>query len=150
MLADATARKDEEVDGAVPMTEEVAWAILHRNEELFEQADVSAILQGFHDDVVVRFAEIPEFRGKEALKRFLAARFARQRGYRLRKSLRAIGPDQGVVVGTWTGEWEDTRTGKRMRGRGTEVLTMRHGLCTEWDATFNVWEDGAAPTSAIL
>jgi nuclear transport factor 2 (NTF2) superfamily protein len=132
------------------LTIEDARAILHRNEELFGRADLPAILEGFHSDVIVKFADIPEIRGKAALEKFLAARFARQKGYRLRKALRAFEPQSGTIVGSWTGEWEDGRTGKAMRGRGTEILTVRDGLCVEWDATFNMWEDGAGPATSLL
>lgn len=132
------------------LTTEDAQAILRRNEVLFSRADLPAILGGFHNDVIVKFADIPEIRGKAALEKFLAARFARQKGYRLRKALRAFEPQSGTIVGTWTGEWEDGRTGKAMRGRGTEILIVRDGLCVEWDATFNMWEDGAGPATTLL
>lgn len=133
-----------------PARQSVAAAevILRSYEELFARADVAGILAGFADDVRVRFADIPEFRGKAALERFLRARFARQSGYRLSKTL--IATDADLIVGGWTGEWTDANTGKRMRGRGIECIRLRGRLCCEWDAVFNVWEDGGQPAAQIV
>ena len=41
------------------------------------RADLAAIKQGFTEDAVARFADFPEMRGREAIMRFLRARFAR-------------------------------------------------------------------------
>lgn len=125
-----------------------AQAVLSNYETLFMKADVPGILAGFADTVIVRFADVPDFIGKPALEKFLKARFVRQKGYRLRKTLRAV--TGNVIVGSWVGEWTDAVTGKAMQGRGTECITLRDGLCTEWDATFNMWPVGEPPASAIL
>lgn len=95
------------------ITIEEAMGLLRRNEELFARAAVREILEGFTDDVIVEFADVPRVEGKPALERFLAARFARQTNYRLRKTLRAI--NGNVIIGTWTGEWQDAVTGKLPR-----------------------------------
>ena len=56
-------------------------------EDAFGAADLAAIEQGFTEDAVARFADFPEMRGREAIMRFLRARFARTQGYRLTKTL---------------------------------------------------------------
>jgi nuclear transport factor 2 (NTF2) superfamily protein len=75
----------------------------------FENQNVESILGGYTDDVVIRFADVPEVRGKIAAERFLRARFARQRNYRLNKVLRMV--DRNMVGNYWDGEWEDAKTG---------------------------------------
>ena len=41
-------------------------------------------------------------------------------------------------------------TGKSMLGRGTEIWTMRGRQIASWDATFNAWEKGGAPTTPVV
>lgn len=112
-------------------------------EKAFGDGDIDVIMAGFTDDVVVRFADQPELRGKEAVKKFLVARFSRQKGYRLKKQLRVL--DGNMIGNYWDGEWEDAYTGKAMIGRGTEFWTIRDGRVSVWEATFNVWERDAPP-----
>jgi len=64
-----------------------ALKIVQRAEDTFNRGDVDAILGRYADDVVIRFAGIPEIRGKAAAEKFLRARFARQKNYRLKKTL---------------------------------------------------------------
>jgi nuclear transport factor 2 (NTF2) superfamily protein len=127
---------------------EEARRLVKRVESLFAQADIKGIMAGYTDDVVVRFADFPEIKGKPEVERFLTARFARQKNYRLRKDLRTL---MGSIIGNyWEGEWEDAKTGKKMMGRGTEFWTMRDGKVALWEATFNVWEAGGKPVSPIV
>ena len=42
-----------------------------------------------------------------------------------------------VMSNVWDGEWEDAETGKRMKGFGVEVWTMRDGKIAIWEASFN-------------
>lgn len=112
-------------------------------EKAFGDGDIDAIMAGFTDDVVVRFADQPEISGKEDVRKFLETRLARQKGYRLQKQLRML---EGNMLGNcWDGEWEDSFTGKIMLGRGTEFWTLRGGRVALWEASFNVWERDAAP-----
>ena len=60
-----------------------ALKIVQRAEDTFNRGDVDAILGRYADDVVIRFAGIPEIRGKAAAEKFMRARFARQKNYRL-------------------------------------------------------------------
>lgn len=126
---------------------EAALAMVRRAEETFGNRDVESILDGFTDDVVIRFADLPELQGKTAAEKFLRARFARQDNYRLTKTLRML---SGNMIGNyWEGDWDDPRTGKKMKGRGTEFWTVRDGKVAVWEAAFNVWEDGAGPVTPL-
>ena len=133
---------------AQPVTREFALKLVKHVEDIFGRGDVDAILQGYTDDIVIRFADIPEIRGKAAAEKFLRARLARQRNYRLKKDLRML---EGDMLGNfWDGEWEDAVTGKTMCGRGTEFWTIRDGKVALWEATFNVWEKGGRPQTPLV
>src|SRR5712664_3828939 len=97
-------------------TEAQANALLRAVEDMFHRRDVDALVHGFTEDCVVRFAEQPERRGRAALRELFTARLARQRNYRLRKALLAL--DGNVLANAWDGMWEDRDSGKPMRGRG--------------------------------
>ncbi len=109
-------------------------------EESFAAKDIERIASGWTEDIVIRFAGFPEILGKEEGRKWLAFRFSRQKDYRIRKTIRAI---TGHVIGdSWTGEWIDAGTGKKMQGFGMEFLTMRDGKIAVWEAAFNGWEAG--------
>ena len=129
------------------LSESDAKQLLTTYERLFSAKDIPAIMDGFADDVIVTFADQPEIKGKLALRAFLEARFARQKDYRLNKTLRCVSGD--LVVGTWTGNWQDAKTGAKMVGRGTELIYVRNGRCYQWDATFNTWEEGKGPSTPL-
>ena len=137
-----------DVKAANTPTRDFALKLVQGAEDAFGKGDVEAILRAYTDDVVIRFADIPEIRGKAAAERFLRARFARQRNYRLRKTLRML---EGNLIGNyWDGAWEDAQTGKPMVGRGTEFWTIRDGKIAIWEATFNAWEEGGKPQTPVL
>jgi len=125
-----------------------AQAVLDRAQEVMSAGDIREIMKTFAADVVVRFADFPETRGKPPLEQFLRARFARQKNYRLHKKLRAVSGN--VIVGYWEGDWEDGHDGRQMQGRGMEILTMRGGEIAEWEVTFNVWQTGSLPSLPIV
>ena len=127
---------------------ETAMHMVVAAQRAFGSADIEAALDGFTDDVVVRFADLPEISGKAALERFLRARFARQRNYRLTKHLRMV--DGDMVGNVWEGNWEDAQSGQKMLGRGIEFWTVRDGKISVWEATFNVWKDGGGPVTPIV
>jgi nuclear transport factor 2 (NTF2) superfamily protein len=130
------------------LTLDEAHGYLATFERLFSAADVEGILACFPDRFVIRFADFPEMNTKDQLEAWLRARFARQRDYRIKKTLMAL---SGNVIGSmWTAEWIDTKTGKTMEGRGAEFCEMRDGLLAVWHAAFNVWEKGGGPTLAIV
>ena len=123
-----------------PRTVEEARAFVSRVESLFMPWDIEGLLAGFTDDCVVRFGDMPEFRGKAPLERLFRGRSERQRDYRLRKELRAL--MGGTIANYWEGEWEDRVTGAKMAGRGVEIWIMRDGKIAVWEAAFNTNETG--------
>lgn len=134
--------------GEDPWSAEQANALLRAVEDMFHRVDVEALVRGFTEDCVFRFSEQPEGRGREALRKLFEGRLSRQKGYRLRKTLRAL---QGnVLANTWEGTWEDRASGKKMAGYGVEVWRMRDGMIARWDASFSVWEEGGERRSAVM
>jgi nuclear transport factor 2 (NTF2) superfamily protein len=122
--------------GRNPRTIEEAQAFVQYVESLFMPWNIDALVGGFTQDCVVRFGTVPEFRGRDALRAFFAARSARQKGYRLKKEFRALMND--TLTNVWDGQWEDADSGVRMRGFGVEVWVMRDGRIAVWEAAFNV------------
>ena len=129
------------------MSVEEVQAMLAGIVEAFDRQDVERLAAGWTEDIVIRFADFPEIRGKEAAKQWLASRFARQKGYALVKSFQAVCGD--IVGDSWTGAWTDAVTGKKMRGKGMEFLTMRSRKIAVWEAVFNAWEEGSQETVPI-
>ena len=97
---------------------------------------------------MARFADFPEMHGRDAIMGFLRARFARTKGYRLKKTLHVQMGD--MLANTWDASWEDAQTGRPMLGRGTEIWRVRDGRIALWDATFNVWEKGGPPATPVV
>jgi nuclear transport factor 2 (NTF2) superfamily protein len=125
-----------------------ANTLLRAVEDMFHRRDVDALVNGFTEDCIVRFAEQPERRGRAALRQLFAARLARQKDYRLTKTLMAL--DGNVLANIWEGTWVDRETGKSMAGRGVEVWAMRDGMIAVWDAAFNIWEHGGERKSPVM
>jgi nuclear transport factor 2 (NTF2) superfamily protein len=130
------------------LTFDDAQAVSERAQRLPNAGDVSKVMKTFTSDVVVRFADFPETCGRPPLEAFLRGRFARQRNYRLQKQLRAV--SGSVIVCYWDAEWEDGNDGRKMEGRGIELLTMRGDEIAKWEATFNVGRKGDAPSLPIV
>jgi nuclear transport factor 2 (NTF2) superfamily protein len=125
-----------------------ALKIVQRAEDTFNGGDIDAILGRYADDVVIRFAGIPEISGKSAAEIFLRARFARQRNYRLKKTLFMV---EGFKIGaTYTASWDDVKTGKHMLGRGAEFWQYRGSKLVLWEAALNVWEEGSDSAAMFL
>jgi nuclear transport factor 2 (NTF2) superfamily protein len=134
--------------GEEAWTVEQANALLRAVEDMFHRVDIEALVHGFTDDCVVRFAGQPERRGRDALRTFFTARLARQKNYRLHKTLLAL--DGNVLANLWEGTWEDRDTGAATSGRGLEVWRMRDGMIAVWDAAFNVWETAGPRKSPVM
>ena len=126
--------------GRNPQTIDEARAFVAQVEALFMPWNIPELLAGFTDDCVVRFGDLPEFRGKAALEQLFRSRSERQKDYRLRKELRALAGD--TIANYWEGEWEDRATGAQMAGRGVEIWIMRDGKIAVWEAAFNFNEAG--------
>src|SRR5215468_7358122 len=123
-----------------PRTIEEARDFVANVESLFMPWDIPKLVAGFTDDCIVRFGDMPEFRGKAALEKLFRGRSERQKDYRLSKELRALTGD--TIANYWEGEWEDRVTGAKMKGRGVEIWIMRDGKITVWEAAFNTNEAG--------
>src|SRR5579885_2983231 len=102
--------------GRNPKTIDEARAFVAHVESLFMPWNIPALLAGFTEDCIVKFGDLPEFRGRPALEQLFRSRGERQKHYRLRKELRALMGD--VIANYWEGEWEDRPTGRKMSGRG--------------------------------
>ena len=110
--------------------------------------DIPELLAGFTDDCIVRFGDLPEFRGKVALEKLFRGRSERQKDYRLRKEFRALMGD--TIANYWEGEWEDRLTGAKMTGRGVEIWVMRDGRIAVWEAAFNTNEAGKPSAMGLV
>src|SRR5262245_23723837 len=108
-----------------PQTIEEARAFVAHVESLFMPWNIVGLLAGFTDDCVVRFGDLPEFRGKVALEKLFRGRGERQKDYRLRREFRALMGD--TIANYWEGQWEDRVIGASMTGRGVEIWVMRNG-----------------------
>ncbi len=126
--------------GCNPKTLDEARAFVAHVESLFLPWNIPALLAGFTEDCIVKFGDLPEFRGRPELEQLFRSRSERQKDYRLRKELRALMGD--VIANYWEGEWEDRPTGRKMSGRGVEIWRMRDGKIAVWEAAFNVNEAG--------
>jgi nuclear transport factor 2 (NTF2) superfamily protein len=119
-----------------PRTQEEARAFVAHVESLFMPWNLDALAEGFTEDCVVRFGNVPEFRGRAAVRTFFAARSAKQRNYRLVKEFRSLADDK--ITNVWSGTWEDADSGTMMKGFGVELWVMRGGRIAVWEAAFNV------------
>ena len=125
-----------------------ASRIVQDVEDAFGAADLAAIAAGFTEDAVARFADFPEMHGRAEIMACLTARFARTLGYKLTKTLKVLMGNR--IANSWDATWTDAVTGKAMEGRGTEIWTLRGRQIAEWDATFNVKEQGGAPSTPVV
>ena len=126
--------------GRNPQTLDEARAFVAQVQSLFMPWDIPGLIAGFTEDCVVRFGDLPEFRGKVVLEQLFRSRSERQKDYRLKKEFRALMGD--AIANYWEGEWQDRTTGKAMAGRGVEIWLMRDGKIAVWEAAFNFNEVG--------
>ena len=134
--------------GPNPQTIEEARAFVAHVQSLFMPWNIPGLLDGFTDDCVIKFGDLPEFRGKAELEKLFRNRSERQKDYRLRKELRSLSGD--LIANYWEGEWEDRATGRKMAGRGVEVWRMRDGKVAVWEAAFNVNEVGKPSAMGLM
>jgi hypothetical protein len=96
-----------------PRTIEEARTLVAHVESLFMPWNIPGLLAGFTDDCIIRFGDLPEFRGKAALEMLLRGRSERQKGYRLRKQLRAVmGIMRGGKIAVWEAAFNANEVGK--------------------------------------
>jgi nuclear transport factor 2 (NTF2) superfamily protein len=121
------------------MSTSEANEILADFQEQWNTGNVDSILEGFADDIVVDFADLPRIEGKLALKKFIRARLARQKDYHLEKTLKGV--VGSTIICSWLANWVDRKTDKAMKGKGIEIIEIRERKCTYWEATFNAWPE---------
>src|SRR3979411_2055664 len=93
-----------------PATVEEARTFVEHVESLFMPWNIPGLLAGFTDDCVIRFGDLPEFRGKAELEKLFRSRSERQIAYRLRKELRSLSGD--TIANYWEGEGQGRVTRK--------------------------------------
>jgi nuclear transport factor 2 (NTF2) superfamily protein len=147
-LAMTVGIREETMPGRNPRTADEARAFVAHVEQLFMPWDIDGLLAGFTEDCVVKFGDLPEFRGKAVLEKLFRNRMERQKDYRLKKEFRALAGN--VIANYWEGWWEDRVTGAKMHGRGVEVWTMRDGKIAVWEAAFNVNEEGKPSAMGLV
>ena len=118
-----------------------AKAIVRRFAEVTTSCDADAFVQGFTEDCVVSYNEHANITGREALRAFMAPRFAGferpEVRFLCRKVLRSL---TGNVFGViWVNHWIDAKTQKPMRSKGLEFWNMRDGRIARWDAALWAW-----------
>ena len=132
-MAVATRRRADP-KGEGRWTKVQAHALLRAVEDMFHRRDIDALVKGFTEDCVFRFAEQPEQRGRDPLRKFFTARLERQKNYRLKKTLLALdrnlianlGGDLGRYQhrkaddGAWSRSVEDARWDDRRVGCGLQ------------------------------
>lgn len=118
-----------------PRTMEEARAMVKYVESLFNPWNVDALVDGFTPDCIIRFCDLPEFRGHERLRKFFISRSQRQKNYTLVKTLKSLMND--TISNTWEGQWEDAVTGQKMTGFGCEIWLLRDGKIAVWEGAFN-------------
>jgi hypothetical protein len=75
-----------------PSSVEEARSLVAYVESLFMAWNVDALVAGFTDDCVVRFGVIPEFRGRDALRKFFEARRVKQKGVSAQQAVSHVAP----------------------------------------------------------
>lgn len=143
-----TAHSQLESGGRNPRTLEEAQAMVRHVQSLFTPWNVDALVDGFTPDCVIRFGDLPEFGGQEALRKFFTARSQRQRDYRLVKTLKCLMGD--TLCNTWEGAWVDSASGQKMTGFGCEVWRLRDGRIAVWEGAFNAAPAGAPGSMGAL
>lgn len=130
-----------------PKTVQEAEQLLRYVESLCNPWDVEGMANGFTEDCIARFGLLPEMHGRAAVRDFFLKRSLRQKNYNLRKHLRSLTAD--VLAINWNATWEDSETGRKMRGHGVELWQMRNGKIAIWEAAFNIAEENSKGDLAI-
>src|SRR5437899_12909130 len=86
-----------------------ANAMLRTVEVMFHRRDIDALVNGFTEDCVFSFAEQPEQRGRDSLRKFFTARLERQKNYQLNKTLLRL--ERNLFAHICDVPWDATSTG---------------------------------------
>src|SRR2546428_9799339 len=85
-----------------------ANALLRAVEVMFHRRDIDALVNGFTEDCVFRFAEQPEQRGRHPLRKFFTARLEPLKNYRLKQTFLAL--DRNLIPNLLEGTWMQPNT----------------------------------------
>jgi hypothetical protein len=96
-----TIKKRSEQQNQALIQQEAA-AILAHYQELWNRAALSELRDEFTDDITVDFADLPTIKEKRELDRIIQARLARQKHYRLKKTLRFVSGN--TIVASWVAD----------------------------------------------
>ncbi|MCP2132582.1 nuclear transport factor 2 family protein [Bradyrhizobium ottawaense] len=128
-----------------PRTVEEASAMVGYVQSLFNLWNVDALVAGFTPNCVIRFCDLPEFSGRELLRKLFISRSQHQKNYVHIKTFRSLMND--TISNTWESQWQDALTGQTMTGFGCEVWLLRNGKIAVWEGAFNAspvsWRAGA-------
>jgi len=123
--------------GENPKTFDDALQFVKQVESVFNNWDLEAVMAGFTDDCIVRFADAPVFEGTDRIRSMFTTRHVPRRDYRLIKTLKAYVND--IICNSWDCEWLDPESDAKMAGFGCEFWTMRHGKIAIWEGAINSW-----------
>lgn len=121
-----------------PKSFEEAKVLVKKVEGLFNHWNLQAILDGFTDDAVTKFRDIPTFSGKDQLRKIFEVSERTRKDFSLTKTLKSF--SENVICNTWDCTWLDVQSNKKMAGFGCEFWTMRDGKIAIWEGAFNGWE----------
>lgn len=117
-----------------PVFESVEQAQAHFDSRasLYNDRDVSAILDGLEEDVEIHYSDLPVIRGRAAFGPVLQKRFDSFTSYNLKKTVRMV---QGNQVFTeldirWAGQ---ASNGEPRRTRAFELLTFKGKKLAKWE-----------------
>ena len=123
-----------------------ASTLLRAMAEMFQRADIPALVELFAEDCAIRYGAGAEQQGRVPLRRILTGLIERRRELRLAKTCIAI--DRNKLVIRSEESWKEGDANKPMTGFGIEVWTMRDGKIALWEAGFSVGEEGQVRLSA--
>lgn len=116
-----------------------ASTLLRAMAEMFQRADIPALVELFTEDCTVRYGAAAEQQGRVPLRRILTGLIERRRELRMQKTCIAI--DRNKLVIRSEESWKEGEAGKPMTGFGIEVWTMRDGKIALWEAGFSAGDE---------
>jgi nuclear transport factor 2 (NTF2) superfamily protein len=117
-----------------------ATTLLRAMAEMFQRADIPALVDLFTEDCTIRYGAGAEQQGRVPLRRVLTGIIERRRELRLAKACVAI--DRNKLVIRSEESWKEGEASKPMTGFGIEVWTMRDGKIAVWEAGFSAGDEG--------
>lgn len=117
-----------------------ASTLLRAMAEMFQRADIPALVELFAEDCTIRYGAAAEQHGRVPLRRVLTGLVERRRELRMQKTCIAIDRDKLVIRSEES--WKEGEGNTPMTGFGIEVWTMRDGKIAIWETGFSAGEEG--------